>query len=188
MTTKLTRHVRLPAEGYRQTTKEIVVQASQMSGVADGCQATPTLGVFSNSPYQSYDPVTIQGICCDIKLPLDRVMGTPVKFYFVYYIPTGPGGGTIVWRLDYLIRRLGGNINTAMTTRTVHDAAPAAYLIAQSDKLEFAGWEIDWYQQVKDGQPVDMQLGIIRWAGHPADTEVSAACLLKLIMAYTAYT
>jgi hypothetical protein len=180
------RHTRVRTDTYRQVLKEVPIYANEMYGRPYGIGADPTPGVEFNSPYQSFDPVTVQGICADLKLPVDRVMGTPVKFSFVYYIPTGPGGGTVVWRLDYLMRRVGQFINVVPTTRDVRSVAPSIYVIAKSPYITIPGWEVDWFHQVD--QSVEFQLGIIRWADHAADNEPSAARLLKLVMEYTAYT
>jgi len=181
------RHTQIPVESYRQRLKEVVVQANQMYGRPYGIAADPTAGIEYNSPYQSFDPDTVQGICCDIKLPLDRVMGTQTKFYFVYYIPTGPGGNNILWRLDYLFRREGNILNVVPSTRSVLSPTDSRYKITRSPPILFDDWELDWYQQNNEGQPCDLQLGVIRWANDATDDEPSAARLLKLIMEYVGY-
>jgi len=181
------RHVQVPIVGYRRTTKQVVVQANEMYGLPYGIAADPTAGVEYNSPYQSFDPDTVQGICCDIKLPLDRVMGTQSKIKLVYYIPTGPGGGDVLWRVDYLFRRAGNILNVVPSTRTVRSTTQAPYRITVTDPILFDDWELDWYQQNTEGQPCDLQLGIIRWVDDATDTETSAARLLKLIFEYIGY-
>jgi len=181
------RHVQVPYGTYRQTTKEVVVQANEMYGRPYGIAADPTPGIEYNSPYQSFDPDTVQGICCDIKLPLDRVMGTQAKFYFVFYIPTGPGGNHVLWRLDYLFRRAGNILNVVPSTKAVLTSTKAPYRITVSPPILFDDWELDWYQQNNEGQPCDLQLGVIRWANDATDDEPSAARLLKLIFEYTGY-
>lgn len=182
------RHVRVPVSGYRRRTREVVVQANEMYGRPYGIAADPTPGVEFNSPYQSFDPDTVQGICCDVKLPLDRVMETQSRIYLVYYIPTGPGGGDILWRVDHLFRRAGNIINVVPSVRTVRSTTQAPYRITVTPEILFDDWELDWYQQNNEGQPCDLQLGIIRWADDATDTETSAARLLKLIYEYQAYT
>jgi len=184
---KYARHVRVPFGTYRQTTKEVVVQAIKMYGAPYGIGDTATLGIEYNSPYQSFDPDTVQGVCCDIKLPLDRVMGTQSKIKLVYYIPTGPGGGDVLWRVDYLFRRAGNILNVVPSTRTVRSTTQAPYKITVTDSILFDDWELDWYQQNNEGQPCDLQLGIIRQANDATDTETSAARLLKLIFEYIGY-
>jgi len=181
------RHVQVPFGTYRQTAKEVVILARDMYGTAYGIAADPTAGSYFNSPYWSFDPDTVQGIGADAKLPLDRVPGTPLKFRFVYTIPTGPGGGNVVWRLDWLIRNKGNWINVVPNTSIVVDKTLSRGELMVTDPIIIKAHEVDIQHLAGEGQPVNLQLGIIRQADDVNDTETSPAYLFKLLMEYRAY-
>jgi len=166
----------------RQETREVAILAQDMYGTAPGAGADPTKGLTGQSIRLRFDPDTRQGICADIKVPNDRVPGTPIKFYFVYSIPTGPGGGNILWRLDYVIVGNGEQVNPTPNVRTVLAPTKAPNIQSKSDPIIIDASEIDG-----KAEPIEIQLGIIRYADDAGDTETSAADLYKVIMEYTAY-
>ena len=90
MPTHLVRHTK-PTR--RKVTKELVITANDMYGTAPGAGADPTKGLTGQSARWRFSATTRQGVCAEVKVPEDRVPGTPIKFYFVFSIPTGPGGG-----------------------------------------------------------------------------------------------
>lgn len=169
-----------PAALRATQTREIY--PPDMYGRAYGLGSDPTAGITFNSPYWSFDPDTDQGIGASIKVPEDRVRGTPVKLYLEFCIPTGPGGGTVMWRLDYLVRGLGWFINVIPAQRHLPTVTKSIFVKTVTAKVEVPGWEVD--PQVAVGQPVEFYLGLIRQASHLADTETSAAYLLKVVMEY----
>ena len=160
----------------------MVITANDMYGTAPGAGADPTKGLTGQSARWRFSPDTRQGVCADVKVPDDRVPGTPLKFYFVYSIPTGPGGGNILWRLDYVVVGDGELVSSTPTVRTVLAPAGSVNLQSKSDPIEISADEVDGKRS-----PVQLQLGIIRYADDPGDTETSEADLYKLIMEYTAY-
>ncbi len=165
----------------RHVTKEIPIMAEDMYGRPPGAVADPTLGVTGQSIRWRFDPATRQGVCADVKLPVDRAPGTSVKFYFVYSIPTGPGGGDILWRLDYVVAGKGELVTPSPTVRTVLAWANAADLTWTSGPIVVSAAEFDG-----KAQPIELQLGIIRYADDAGDTEASEADLYKVVMEYTA--
>ena len=173
------RHV-LPL--MRTAVREVVITAEDMYGTAPGAGADPTKGVTNQSPRWRFDPDTRQGVCADVKVPMDRVPGTDLAFKFVYSIPTGPGGGDILWRLDILVVGDGEDVSGSPTVRTVLAPADAPNVISVSDPIVVPASEIDGKRA-----PVELQLGIIRYADDAGDTETSAADLYKVLMEYTAY-
>lgn len=157
-----------------------------MYGRPTNIGADPTQGITANGGYWSFDPDATQGISATVNIPYDRVRGTDVKFYFVYSIPTGPGGGTIMWRLDYLVRgykNIWNVVATQMHLPTVANFATwlalekTASIIIPAGTVDFQ-WDL--------GHPVEFHLGFIREAAHQDDTETSVAYLLKVVMEYTA--
>jgi len=166
----------------RTVTKEVVITANDMYGTAPGAGADPTKGLTGQSARWRYSATTRQGVCAEVKLPKDRVPGTPVKFYFVYSIPTGPGGGNILWRLDYVVVGDGEDVTKDPTVRTVLASANSPDLISKSDPIEISADEFDG-----KSEPIQLQLGIIRYADDAGDTESSDADLYKLVMEYTGY-
>jgi len=166
----------------RKVTKEVVITANDMYGTAPGAGADPTKGLTGQSARWRYSATTRQGVCAEIKVPDDRVPGTPIKFYFVFSIPTGPGGGNILWRLDYLIVGDGEDITGTPTVRTVLTTTNAPNLMTKTDPIEISASELDGKRS-----PVQIQLGLIRYADDAGDTETSEADLYKVIMEYTGY-
>lgn len=169
-----------------QRIRDVVVYAPDMYGRPYGIGADPTAGIAFNDPYWSFAPDADQGICAMVKVPEDRVKGTPIKFYLEFGIPTGPGGGTIMWRLDRLVRGFGNMYNVVPTQSFLPTVSNSIYRITTTVKLEVPDWEVDYQHEL--GQPVEFFLGIIRQGTHPDDTEPSAAHLHKLVMEYVAYT
>jgi len=155
-----------------------------MYGRPTGITADPTPGIAFNDPYQSFAADADQGICCMVKVPEDRVMGTDIKFYLEFGIPTGPGGGTIMWRIDWLVRGYGNMYNVVATVRLLPTTSNSSYRITTTAKLSIPASNVDFQHGM--GQPVEFFLGIIRQGTHPVDTEVSVAHLHKLVMEYTA--
>ncbi len=166
----------------RQETREVVLMAQDMYGTAPGAGADPTKGLTGQSIRWRFDANTRQGVCADVKVPVDRVPGTPIKFYFVFSIPTGPGGGYIVWRLDYVIVGDGEQVNPTATVRTVRVKTNSVNLITKSPAIEIPTSELDG-----KAEPIQLQLAFIRYADDAGDTESSSADLYKVIMEYTAY-
>jgi len=177
------RYARHTVPALRQETREVIITANDMYGTAPGAGADPTKGLTGQSARWRFSPDTRQGVCADAKVPNDRVPGTPLKFYFVYGIPTGPGGGNILWRLDYVVVGNGEQVNPTPTVRTVLAPANAPNLQSKSDPIVIDASEIDG-----KAEPIELQLGIIRYADDAGDTETSEADLYKLIMSYVAYT
>jgi len=162
--------------------KAVIIHAEDMYGTAPGAGADPTKGLTNQSPRWRFSPDTRQGVCADIMVPRDRVPGTDLAFKFVYSIPTGPGGGNILWRLDILAVGEGEDVSGSPSVRTVLAPADAPDLISVSDPIIVPASEIDGKRP-----PVQLQLGIIRYADDAGDTETSEADLYKLIMEYMAY-
>lgn len=183
----VTRHTRLPARGYRQTVKEVIVYANEMYGRPQLVPADPTPGVYWNSPYQSFASGAWQGISADIKIPRDRVLGTDARFKLVYYIPTPPGGRYVLWRLDFTYWPSSCPIIT-MGVGTIRDRTPNYFISRVTEPYIMLASTLDEYQlDAELEQPVDIQLGISRWGTNIGDNEPSAARLLKLIMEYQGY-
>ena len=176
------RYARHTLARLRRETREVVITANDMYGTAPGAGADPTKGLTGQSARWRFSPDTRQGVCADIKVPNNRVLGTPLKFYFVYSIPSGPGGGNILWRLDYVVVGDGELVDASPTVRTVLAPANSVDLQSKSDPIVIEASEIDG-----KAEPVELQLGIIRYADDAGDTETSEADLYKLIMEYTAY-
>lgn len=169
--------------GLRRT-RSVDIYAADMYGRPWGLGADPTAGIAANGAYQSFDPATTQGICATVNIPYDRAPGTDIKFYFVYSIPTPPGGGTIMWRLDYLVRGYRNIWNVAPTQMHLPTVANFAtwYSLDRTAPIIIPAWIVNGQWAL--GHPVQFHLGFIRQAAHPDDTEASAAYLLKAVMEY----
>jgi len=186
MGNKYTRHTLqlLSLPSLIRRTRDVPIYAADMYGRPLNIGADPTAGITANGAWQSFDPITTQGICASVNIPYDRVSGTDIKFYFVYTVPTPPGGGVIMWRLDYLVRGEGNLINVAPTQMHLPTLANFSTFLAmdRSASIIIPAWIIDGQWAL--GHPVEFHLGFIREAAHLADTEASAAYLLKVVMEY----
>ena len=176
---RVLRHVLPP---LRKEVREVVIPAELMYGRPPGATGDPTKGVTGQSIRWRFAAGARQGVCADVRLPADRVPGTPVKFYFIFSIPTGPGGSYVMWRLDYLVVGRGEDVTASPTVRTVRAPTDAPNIVVRSPAIEVAAGELDGKHQ-----PVELQLGVIRYGDDAGDTETSDADLYKLIMEYTAY-
>ena len=168
-----------------RTVRDVTVYAPDMYGRPYGASADPTAGIAIDDPYWSFADGAVQGISAIVKIPNDRVKGTDIKFYLEFGIPTGPGGGTIMWRLDWLVRGVNNLYNVVPTTRFLPTVTGAIDRITTTTKLIVPAFDVDIQHAL--GQPVEFFLGIIREGTHPNDTETSAARLHKLVMEYSAY-
>jgi len=176
------RYARHTSPFLKQEKREVVITANDMYGIAPGAGADGTKGLTGQSPRWRLSATTREGQCAEVKVPENRVPGTGLKFRFVYSIPTGPGGGYILWRLDYVVVGNGELVNPTPTVRTVRALANAANLQSESDPIEISAAELDG-----KAEPIQLQLGLIRYADDAGDTETSEADLYKVIMEYTAY-
>lgn len=180
----ITRHI-IPVK--RIVTKEVVIKATDVSGLAYGIADLPGSGIYFNSPYLSFDPDTVQGIGAEIKLPKDRALDTDIFFKFFYTIPTGPGGNNIVWRLDWLIRNKGNLLNVVPNTSIIVDKTLSPGLLMVTPAIVIPAHQVDIQQLSEDGEDVEFQLGIIRQADDVNDVETSSAYLFKVVMEYSGY-
>lgn len=163
-------------------TRAIVAYSTDMYGRPIGVNADATAGIWSNDPYWSFADGADQGIAAMLKLPEDRVMGTDVKVYLEFGIPTGPGGGTIMWELDWLVRGLGNLYWVLPTVRMLPTLTLSTFRITTTQKLIIPAFVVDYQHNL--GQPVEFFFGIIRRGTNPEDTDASAAHLHKLILEY----
>ena len=166
-----------------RTVRDVTVYAPDMYGQAGGATAPPTAGTVYNDPYWSFADGAIQGICAIVKVPNDRVKGTDIQFYLEFGVPA-PTGGTIMWRLDWLIRGLNNLYFVVPTTRLLPTVTTGAYRVNVTTKLTIPAFYIDAQHAL--GQPLEFFLGILRVGTHPDDTETSVAHLHKLVMQYVA--
>ena len=165
-----------------RTVRDVTVYASDMYGQASGAAAPPTAGTVLNDPYWRFADGAIQGICAIVKVPNDRVRGTDIKFYLEFGVPT-PIGGTIMWRLDWLVRGLNNLYFVVPIGSFLPTVTGGPYRVNTTTKLTIRAYDIDIQQAL--GQPVEFFLGILRAGTDPGDTETSVADLHKLVMEYT---
>lgn len=166
--------------------RDVNIYDSDMYGRPYGIGADPTHTITANGSYWSFDPATTQGVAAKVNVPYDRVKGTDISFYYVFSIPTPPGGGTIMWRLDYLVRGYRNIWNVVPTQMHIPTVTNFATFLSLDTTIKIiipaSVVDLQWNL----GHPTEFHLGFIREAAHPADTEASAAYLLKVVMEYTA--
>ena len=169
------RHVRVPTAGYRQAQREKVIYANDMTQ-GSGASAT-NVGV---TPVWQVDNAADQHVYSDLKLPIDRVPGTPMLLKIVY--ATAGGGGNILFYIKFLAASLGTLLTTAVSPMFVVAVGSPADIQNVADTITLQATEVDNL----DG-PVDLQLNVGREGAHALDTSASNAYIIKLIVEYTAY-
>jgi hypothetical protein len=166
-----------------KATRQEEIYAVDMYGTSPWSGADPTLGQIGQSIKWRYDPDTRQGVCADYKVPEDRVLGTPIKAYFVYSMTGGPGGDLIEWVITYVFVEMGGDVTGTAIVRSVNDTTNGTDILSITEPIEFAA-------SIFDGRrtPMQLQLTFDRWADDAQnDTDPNYSDLYKIIMEYTAY-
>lgn len=151
------------------------------------------MGEGAGSP--TYDPTTAGGVSpswrmsdarvgvtCDIMVPVDRMPGTDIAFYFVY-APTSVGGtGNVVLGIDYALYpddlyHGGLGLNPARTVRTVVDTPPFGVVMKRTEEpVKIPGADLDGMEQI--------QMQFIRGGDLAEDTDNRLIYLFKVIMEY----
>ena len=167
-----------------QVTRDVPIYAVDMYGRPWDLGADPTPGVWLNAPFQQFAADTDQGICASVNIPYDRVSGTDIKFYLVYSVVNAPGGGTIMWRIDYLVRGHRNIWSVAPTQRHLPTVAPFSTFLSldRTTSIIVPAATVD--QQWALEHPVEFHLAFIREGTHIDDTETSIVYLLKAVMEY----
>lgn len=167
-----------------RVTRDVPIYAADMYGRPWDLAADPTAGIFMNAPFQQFAADATQGICATVNIPYDRVRGTDIKFYLVYSVVNAPGGGTIMWRIDYLVRGKGNIWSVVPTQMHLPTIANFSTFLAldRTESIIVQAATID--SQWALGHPVEFHLSFIREGDHQEDTETSVVYLLKAVMEY----
>ena len=169
------RHVKVPTDGYRQAWREKVVYANDMT---EGSGATLTnIGV---SPCWRLDNAADHHVYCELKLPIDRVPGSPLKTKLVFC--TAGGGGNLLFYVKILVASMGTDLTTAVSPLFSIAAGSPANLQNIAPPIWIQSTELD-----DRDPPVDIQLNIGREGAHALDTSVNNVYLFKYIVEYLAY-
>jgi len=169
------RHVKVPTDGYRQAQLEKVIYANDMT---EGSGASLTnIGV---SPVWQVDNAADHHTYADLKLPIDRVPGTPLLFKLVYC--TAGGGGNILFYVKVLVASLGTLLTTAVSPMFAVGVGSPADVQNVAPTITLQAVEVDGLVG-----PADLQLNVGREGAHALDTSANNAYIIKLIVEYTAY-
>ena len=162
----------------RQELREIVVYANDMS---EGTGA-PTLTYKGNSPVWQMDDDAISDIYGDVKIPIDRVPGTPIDVKIVFATGSGGGHGHVLFNLPYSIAGYGESLAGANLTPSTLESAAAANLSKTSSPLRI-------HESRMDGRrsSVDIGFRVQREGAHVLDTHNHNIFFVKAIFEYTAY-
>lgn len=169
------RHVRVPTDGYRQKWLEKVVYANDMTQGAGA-----TIGSVGVSPSWSLANAADQYMYADLKLPIDRVPGSPILIKIVY--ASDGGGGNFLFYVGVLIASLGTDLTTAISRMFSTAVSSPANLMNVAPTITLQSTELDNLVA-----PVDIQLQIGREGAHALDTSTDAAIVTKVIYEYYAY-
>ena len=169
------RHTKLSfPTGYRVMQKEKVIYATDMligfgQGITNiGVSPCHDLGWKSNYLY------------ADLKLPIDRVPGTPMLMRGVYCM--SDGGGNVAFYVDLLVVGKGDDVTSAVGRFWLISAASPAYIQNVTPTATIEAVKLEGYSP-----SVDFQLQIGRDADNVLDTTVESFYLFKLIFEYTGY-
>lgn len=174
------RHTKKPGTTtIRQELREKVIYAADMTIGNDVTAAN--LGA---SPVYQFDPDADQWAIADLKVPKDRVPGTPIRLRFVFAITTNPFGD-VAWYISYLVAGEGTDLTGALSLMWEIVAAAGVNLQMTTDGLPIVAADIDPFQIA--GKSVDIQMRIGRDGADALDTATGIANLMKVIAEYTAY-
>jgi hypothetical protein len=169
------RHVKVPVDGYRRDWREQIIYANDMT---EGSGAT--LGSVGVSPSWRVDNGNDHHVYCDLKVPIDRVPGTPLLLKLVYC--TAGGGGNIVFYIKVLVASLGTDLTTATSPMFTIGVGSPANIQNVAPTITLQSTELDGLIG-----PVELQLNIGREGAHALDTSADNAYIMKLIVEYMAY-
>jgi len=148
----------------------------------------PSAGQVGNSPSWQFGAGALQTVYIDLKDPIDRVRGTPLRFKIVY-CTTVAAGGVIAFVLEYNVAGEGSNLAPAvMPIMYEFDAGPAAVNLQKTTAGTMYIWSGSIDQLKHPDKSVDMQIELGRDGTHAGDTCLGTVQLLKLVCEYTAYT
>jgi len=180
------RSVRHTVPLLRREIRQEEIYAQEMYGTSPWAGAAPSKGLTGQSIRWRFDPATRQGVCGDWKVPEDRVLGTPVKVYFVYSMDGGPGGDGVMWLLTYVVVPRGGDVTGTPVLRTALDVTHGLDILARTDPIELDAALFDG-PQMEGLTPIQLQMTFNRWADDPNDDDPNNADLYKVLLEYTAY-
>ena len=169
------RHAKVPVDGYRRDWREKVIYANDMSAIVG--QGVSSVGV---SPCVILSMKGNTYAYADLKMPIDRVPGTPMKMKLVYC--TDGGGGNIGFYVDLLVASMGSDLTTATGRFWMISVASPANIQNVSPTVTIESVKLDGFIA-----PVEFQLEIGRDADIDADTSTSSAYVFKAIFEYIAY-
>ena len=166
------------------TIKEKVCYATDMYSPANG-NATQALDGLS--PVWQFSPGADESVYMDFMIPVDRVPGTDIALWPVYY-GGGVGGAQYALRLSYTITGEGEPVIVlAPTTKYVHPPSPNYPLQAHTGVRIYAA-EVDGRNVGPRGLwPVNIQLQLTRLGTSGDDWDANNLNLLKVVMLYAAY-
>lgn len=158
-----------------QAIREIVLYKLDMA--TDG--ASP--GVWYNSPIWSFADGADQYVSGDVKIPINRVLGTPIKVIPVMSV-VGAAGGVVALRLDYYTVAIGESMSqltqiSDFKKEIMHQITE----IVRGKGFTILPAKLDY----KPGGDIQFAFHAVR--NDPSDTNTGTLYLLKLIFEYTAY-
>ena len=169
------RHAKVPVDGYRRDWREKVIYANDMRAVTG--QGISSIGV---SPCLLLSMKGNTYAHADLKMPIDRVPGTPMKMKLVYC--TNGGGGNIGFYVDLLVASMGSDITTAAGRFWIISVGSPAYIQNVSPTVTIESVKLDGFIS-----PVEFQLEIGRDGDVDLDTSVATVYVFKVIFEYMAY-
>lgn len=158
-----------------QEIREIVLYKDDMEAV--GASA----GVWYHTPIWSFADGADLLVTGDVKIPIDRVLGTPIKVIPVLSV-VGAAGGNVALRLDYYTVAIGESMSMLteiadFKIETMHQITE----IVRGKGFTILPANLDY----KPGGDIQFEFHAVR--NNVSDTNAGTLYLLKLIFEYTAY-
>jgi len=160
------------------TLREKVVYANDLS---EG-SGSPTLTSVGLSPVWQLDAQGNSHVLGDLKIPIDRVPGTPIDVKIVFTVNAGGGYGYILLNFDYIVVSEGSNIALGDVMPGLVVTVPAANLQKTTAPIRIASSRLDGLIS-----SADIQFAVQREQLNDADTYGGNVLILKVVFEYYAY-
>ena len=174
------RYARHTKPALRQETREKIVYAGDMFDIDQTGAVFTDIGY---SPVWQFPDGQDSYVHADLKVPNDRVPGTPITVKLVFGMTVEGGIGQVALYVGYYVVGYGESIQAGVF-------APAWLLTpapALNNSYTTPGFLIPASEMAGHRQSIDIQMRIGRDGIHVADTSVGTVNLLKAIFEYTAY-
>lgn len=169
------RHVLHPLQ---QAKREVIVYAMELRERS----GSPTQTNIGASPVWQMDNGGNDEVDGNIRIPRDRVPGTPIDIRLVFSVDAGGGEDNVLLNVDYLISGQGQLMTAAVQSIGLVVACAAANTSKTTDPMRIPSSVLDELLDISD-----IAFVVEREGANALDTSGADLHLYKVIWEYTAY-